>query len=176
MGKVLASWNELKLELNQLREDQGSRGQVVFTNGCFDILHVGHVRYLKEARALGGGPDRRYHQVSDQRPAGCLVVGLNTDESVRRLKGPNRPVQNESARAEILSSLICVDFVVLFNEETPEALIHEVRPDILVKGGDYTIDRIVGAPFVQSYGGRVCTLPFSDGHSTSSIIEKMRQE
>ncbi len=155
MGKVAQSWDELVVDLKRLRS-KGSK--VVFTNGCFDILHVGHVRYLKEARQLGD----------------LLVIGLNTDASVRRLKGPERPLQSEAARAEILAALACVDFVVLFDEETPEQLIHQVRPDVLVKGGDYSIATIVGAPFVQSYGGQVKVLPFSTGFSTTSIIEKMK--
>lgn len=157
MGKVAANWNELLDDLDRARDSGAKR--VVFTNGCFDILHVGHVRYLKEARELGD----------------LLVIGLNTDASVRRLKGPTRPVQNESARAEILAALACVDFVALFDEETPEQLIQRVRPDVLVKGGDYSIATIVGAPFVQSYGGQVKVLRFSDGFSTTSIIEKLRK-
>lgn len=158
MGKVVSSWQELVAELDGLRA-RGYPPKVVFTNGCFDILHVGHVRYLQEARALGH----------------YLVIGLNTDASVRRLKGPERPVNSEAARAEVLAALGCVDYVVLFDEETPELLIKQVRPDVLVKGGDYTIDSIVGAPFVQSYGGVVKVLPFSEGFSTTSIIEKMKR-
>lgn len=154
MGKVATSLSLLVAELADLQRDRA----IVFTNGCFDILHVGHVRYLKEARALGD----------------ILVVGLNTDASVRRIKGPNRPVQDENSRAEILASLACVDYVVLFDEETPDALIRTIKPRWLVKGGDYTIDRIVGTDFVQSYGGKVKVLPFSVGHSTTSIIEKMK--
>lgn len=155
MGKVVTSWKELSQELAARRSGR----KVVFTNGCFDLLHVGHVRYLKEARAQGD----------------MLVLGLNTDASVRRLKGPERPLQNEQARAEILAALEAVDFVTLFDEETPENLIHEVRPDVLVKGGDYTIDKIVGAPFVQSYGGEVKSLTFVDGFSTTSLIKKMQK-
>lgn len=153
MGRVFNSWKELTNDLANKRQGK----KVVFTNGCFDILHVGHVRYLQEARAQGD----------------FLVLGLNTDESVRRLKGPDRPLQNENARAEVLAALACVDYVTFFNEETPENLIHEVRPDVLVKGGDYTIDTIVGAKFVMSYGGQVKALQFVDGYSTTSIIKKM---
>jgi D-glycero-beta-D-manno-heptose 1-phosphate adenylyltransferase len=159
MGKVVGSWLELKNEIEARRARANQAAKVVFTNGCFDILHVGHVRYLQQARELGD----------------MLVIGLNTDQSVRRLKGPERPVQSEQARAEILAALAAVDYVVLFDEETPEQLIHEVRPDVLVKGGDYTIASIVGAPFVQSYGGKVQVLPFSDGFSTTSIISKMKK-
>lgn len=132
--------------------------KIVFTNGCFDLLHVGHVRYLKEARRLGD----------------FLVVGVNSDASVKRLKGPERPLQNENDRAEILSSLSCVDAVVIFEEDTPEKLIHAVRPHILVKGGDWKIDQIVGGSFVQSYGGQVMSLQFVAGKSTTSLIEKAK--
>ncbi len=130
--------------------------KIVFTNGCFDLLHVGHVRYLQEARQLGD----------------LLVIGVNSDASVKRLKGPTRPVQIENDRAEILAALAAVDFTVIFTEDTPENLIHKVKPDILVKGGDWQIDQIVGAPFVQSYGGKVMSLQFVDGKSTTKLIEK----
>lgn len=130
--------------------------KIVFTNGCFDLLHVGHVRYLQEARQLGD----------------LLVIGVNSDASVKRLKGPTRPVQVENDRAEILAALAAVDFTVIFTEDTPENLIHKVKPDILVKGGDWQIDQIVGAPFVQSYGGKVMSLQFVDGKSTTKLIEK----
>lgn len=132
--------------------------KVVFTNGCFDLLHVGHIRYLQEAKSLGD----------------LLVVGLNTDASVSKLKGPSRPVQHELDRAEIMAALGCVDFVTLFGEETPQALIETVKPDVLVKGGDWTPDKIVGAPFVLSRGGTVRSLSFQPGRSTSSIIEKIK--
>jgi D-beta-D-heptose 7-phosphate kinase/D-beta-D-heptose 1-phosphate adenosyltransferase len=162
MGKVLKSWQELSLELGHLRAirtKSGKTPKVVFTNGCFDILHVGHIRYLQEAKSLGD----------------VLVVGLNTDASVQVLKGPDRPVQNENARAEIMAALACVDFVTLFGEETPELLIREVQPDVLVKGGDWSIDKIAGASFVQSYGGEVKSLQFADGFSTTSIIDKINR-
>ncbi|AFY02869.1 D-glycero-beta-D-manno-heptose 1-phosphate adenylyltransferase [Bdellovibrio bacteriovorus] len=133
--------------------------KIVFTNGCFDLLHVGHVRYLQEAQKLGD----------------LLVVGVNSDASVKRLKGPTRPVQIEADRAEILAALGAVDFTVIFTEDTPENLIHKVRPDILVKGGDWKIDSIVGAPFVMSYGGQVMSLQFVDGKSTTKLIEKAQQ-
>lgn len=132
--------------------------KVVFTNGCFDLLHIGHVRYLQEARSLGD----------------ILVVGLNTDASVKRLKGPARPIQSESDRAQILAALACVDFTVLFDEDTPENLIREIRPDILVKGGDWKIEQIAGGAFVKSIGGEVRSLQFIEGRSTTSIIEKSR--
>lgn len=154
-GKIIESWDELAGELNRVRKGR----KIVFTNGCFDILHVGHVRYLREAREQGD----------------LLVVGLNTDASVRRLKGPGRPVNSEAARAEVLAALAAVDYVTLFGQETPEELIRTVRPDVLVKGGDYTIETIVGAPFVMSYGGKVKTLQFVDGFSTTATIDKMKR-
>lgn len=152
MGQV-RNFDNIESSLASLRA-QGKK--IVFTNGCFDLLHVGHVRYLQEARSLGD----------------ALVVGVNSDDSVKRLKGPTRPVQNESDRAEILAALAAVDFTVIFTEDTPEKLIQTVRPDILVKGGDWKIDQIVGAPFVMSYGGQVMSLQFVDGKSTTKIIEK----
>lgn len=131
--------------------------RVVFTNGCFDILHVGHTRYLKEARALGD----------------LLVVGLNSDESVRGLKGPSRPVQSQADRGEILASLGSVDFVVIFSESTPNKLIEQVAPDVLVKGGDWPVEKIEGHKFVLARGGEVKSLPFHPGHSTTSLIERI---
>lgn len=133
--------------------------KIVFTNGCFDLLHVGHVRYLQEARRLGD----------------LLVVGVNSDASTKRLKGPTRPIQNENDRAEILAALACVDYTVVFEEDTPAELIRRVKPDILVKGGDWKIDRIVGGDFVQSYGGEVMSLQFVDGKSTTKLIEKAQR-
>ena len=133
--------------------------KVVFTNGCFDILHRGHATYLAQAREQGD----------------LLVVGLNTDASVRRLKGPTRPVNNQFDRAFLLASLACVDFVIRFDDDTPEQLIHTVCPDVLVKGGDYTLDTIVGADFVLQNGGIVTTIPFVDGYSTTSTLNKITQ-
>lgn len=134
--------------------------KVVFTNGCFDILHRGHATYLAQARELGD----------------LLVVGLNTDASVRRLKGPSRPVNNEHDRAFLLAALACVDFVILFDEDTPAELIRRVQPDVLVKGGDYTLDNIVGADFVLQNGGTVTTIPFVDGYSTTLTLQKISQQ
>ncbi len=134
--------------------------RIVFTNGCFDILHAGHVRYLTEARALGD----------------CLVLGLNTDASVRRIKGPSRPINNEQDRAEVADGLKAVDYVVLFDEPTAEAVIAKVRPDIYVKGGDYTLDTLPEAKIVQSYGGRVEFIRLVEGRSTTNVIEKIRTE
>ncbi len=133
---------------------KASGERVVFTNGCFDLLHVGHVRYLNAAKALG---DR-------------LVVGLNSDASVRRLKGPDRPVTPEDERAEVLAALASVDAVTLFEEDTPLELITSVTPDILVKGGDWALDAVVGREHVLAAGGRVLTLPVVPGRSTSALI------
>ncbi len=154
---------ETKLtDLDSLLEElswRRKKGQkVVFTNGCFDILHAGHVEYLRRARELGD----------------CLVVGLNSDASVRRLKGPRRPVNTVSDRALVLANLYSVDYVVVFDEDTPEGLIRAIRPDVLVKGADWPEEKIVGASFVRSYGGRVVRLPLLEGRSTSEIIRRIR--
>ncbi len=133
------------------------RKKIVFTNGCFDILHKGHVTYLQKARKLGD----------------VLIVGMNTDASVRRLKGSGRPVNSEKDRAFVLGSLRCVDKVVFFSEDTPEKLIRKVRPDVLVKGGDWKKENVVGAPFVESYGGKVKLIPFVKGFSTTGVLEKI---
>lgn len=130
--------------------------RIVFTNGCFDILHLGHVTYLEEAAKLGD----------------VLIVGLNSDDSVRRLKGPTRPIQPQEARARILAALEFVEAVVIFEEDTPLRLIEKVSPDVLVKGGDYTVDTVVGADFVRSRGGEVVILPLVEGYSTTQLIEK----
>ena len=141
-------------------EEELHRQKIVFTNGCFDLLHVGHVTYLAQAKALGD----------------VLVIGLNTDASVRRLKGPNRPVNAQDARALVLAALESVDYVVFFDEDTPYNIITQVKPDILVKGGDYQIDNIVGGDFVRSRGGQVLTIPFVDGFSTSNILEQIKEK
>lgn len=139
------------------RERLGSRA-LVFTNGVFDLLHPGHVDVLVGARAEGEH----------------LVVGLNSDASVRRLKGPERPVRSQAERAYVLAALESVDAVVVFEEDTPLELIRHLRPDVLVKGGDYTEATIVGAPDVRSWGGRVAVIPLTPGQSTTSIVEKLR--
>lgn len=133
--------------------------KIVFTNGCFDLLHIGHVTYLEEAKKLGD----------------ILIVGINSDDSVKKLKGPTRPIQNEKDRSEILAALKSVDHTYIFGEETPLDLIKSVKPDVLVKGGDWKIDQIVGSDFVLSYGGSVKSLNFVNGKSTTSIIEKSKQ-
>lgn len=139
-------------------EWQANRGKIVFTNGCFDILHVGHVQYLQEAKSLG---DK-------------LIVALNADDSVKRLKGPERPVNTEQDRAIVMAALGCVDAVVIFHEDTPELLIKELKPNVLVKGGDWPVEKIVGHEFVLSMGGVVRSLPFREGHSTTQTIEKIK--
>ncbi len=142
----------------QLVEWKTSGQKIVFTNGCFDIVHLGHVDYLEKARNLG---DR-------------LVLGLNTDASVSRIKGPLRPVVNEYARARLIASLAFVDTVILFDEPTPKELIEAINPDILVKGDDYSVETIVGSDFVLGNGGEVKTIPLVQGFSTSSLIEKIK--
>lgn len=133
--------------------------KIVFTNGCFDILHIGHIRYLKEAKALGD----------------ILVLGLNSDASVKRLKGPTRPVNSEQDRRDMLCEMEFIDYVVVFDEDTPYELIKKVKPDVLVKGGDYTPDNIVGADIVREKGGNVCVIPFVEGKSTTNIINAMKK-
>lgn len=155
MGKVVG-----RQELSQICQSLPKAKQVVFTNGCFDLLHVGHVRYLKEAKKQGD----------------ILIVGVNTDASVKRLKGPQRPLQIEQDRAEILAALECVDFVTLFDEDTPLNLIQELKPQVLVKGGDWKPEQIVGSDVVLSAGGKVLSLNFVDGRSTTNIIKQMDHE
>lgn len=152
MGQFL-NQSQLKKELESARKNK----KVVFTNGCFDILHVGHVKYLQEAKAQGD----------------ILVIGINADASVRKLKGAERPIQNEEDRGEVLSALACVDYVAIFEEDTPENLIKLLRPDVLVKGGDWKVDQIVGSDFVMSYGGKVKSLQFVKGKSTTNIVSKI---
>ena len=135
---------------------RNAAAKVVFTNGCFDVLHRGHAFYLAKARELGD----------------CLVVGLNSDDSVRRLKGNTRPINCESDRAMVLASLEAVSYIIVFEEDTPFELIKAVMPDVLVKGGDYTIDKIVGADVVTEKGGTVLTIPFVEGYSSTKIISK----
>lgn len=133
--------------------------KIVFTNGCFDILHAGHVRYLEKARSFGD----------------CLVLGLNTDASVRGNKGASRPINGELDRAEVVGALKAVDYVVLFGEKTAETIIAKVRPDVYVKGGDYTLETLPEAKIVQSYGGRVEFVQMVAGRSTTNVIKKIEQ-
>lgn len=145
------------IEIRERWQQEGKR--VVFTNGCFDLLHPGHVTYLESARALGD----------------TLVVGLNSDDSIRRLKGDSRPVNSLADRAHMLAGLRSVDLVVPFSEDTPIKLISTLLPDVLVKGGDYQPDNIVGAREVREAGGKVVVVPFLDGHSSTSLIGKIRK-
>jgi D-beta-D-heptose 7-phosphate kinase/D-beta-D-heptose 1-phosphate adenosyltransferase len=140
-----------------LAAERGRGRRVVFTNGCFDLLHVGHVRYLQKARQLGD----------------LLVLGLNSDASIRRLKGPRRPLIAQDERAHILAALDCIDYVTIFDEDTPLELLEALRPDILVKGGDYTPGTVVGKDMVEGYGGKVELIRFVDGKSTTNIIERI---
>jgi len=145
-----------KKELLRIIKDLKTKGKrIVFTNGCFDLLHIGHVRYLEKAKVLGD----------------VLVVGVNSDSSVRKLKGPKRPILSEEERAEILSGLGCVDYVTLFDEIDPLKLITSLQPDVLVKGGDWTKEQTVGKEVVERSGGEVLIIPFVKGASTSNLIE-----
>ena len=157
MKAKILSIEEMLAERQRLRV-AGAR--VVFTNGVFDLLHVGHVRYLAQARALGD----------------VLVVAVNSDRSVRELKGSDRPVFHENERAEILAALRNVDYVVIFDNVSPRSLISQLLPDVLVKGGDYRIDEIHGREEVEAAGGRVIPLPFVDGASTTSLIQRMKKQ
>lgn len=146
-------------EIHSLSKSWKAKGQsVVFTNGCFDLLHYGHIHYLAESRDLG---DK-------------LIVGVNSSDSVRRLKGPNRPINDDATRLYLLAALSCVDAVVVFEEDTPLELITMLLPDVLVKGGDYEIDQIVGAKEVLANGGLVKSLDFITGYSTSDIERKIK--
>ncbi|MCC7417067.1 MAG: D-glycero-beta-D-manno-heptose 1-phosphate adenylyltransferase [Acidobacteria bacterium] len=138
---------------------RGARRVVVFTNGVFDLLHPGHVRYLQQARALGA----------------ALIVGINSDRSVRAIKGPARPVTPEAERAEIVAALACVDAAVIFDEETPHAIIAAIEPDVLVKGADWAEDAVVGRDVVEARGGRVVRMPVEAGYSTSAILDRLRR-
>jgi len=133
---------------------------IVFTNGCFDILHAGHVLYLEQAKQLGE----------------ILVVGLNSDASVKRLKGPSRPINYEQNRAIVLAALEAVDYIIIFDDDTPYDLIKAIKPDVLVKGGDWAVDSIVGADIVKAKGGKVLSLPFSEGLSSTHIINAIGKE
>jgi D-beta-D-heptose 7-phosphate kinase/D-beta-D-heptose 1-phosphate adenosyltransferase len=145
-----------KEDLRRIVDDLKTEGKrIIFTNGCFDLLHVGHIRYLEKAKAIGD----------------ILVVGLNSDQSVRNLKGEGRPILPDEERAEILSGLWCVDYVTIFDEPTPLELIHSLQPHILVKGGDWTKETTVGKEVVEGLGGKVVILPFVQGASTSNLIE-----
>lgn len=144
--------------LNELKAWREKNKKIVFTNGCFDIIHPGHIDYLSQARDLGD----------------ILVLGLNTDQSVRRLnKGSNRPINDERTRAYVLAGLASVDLIVFFDEETPYNLIKLLQPNVLVKGNDYEVEKIIGFDILKENGGEVITIPFLDGYSTSSLIKKI---
>ncbi len=156
LKRFYTEWNDTTtLKWNKIK---GSLGKIVFTNGCFDLLHAGHVSYLEEAKALGH----------------YLVVGLNSDKSIQRLKGSTRPIMAFENRAFILSGLRAVDLVVGFEEDTPENLIKAIQPAVLVKGGDWSVDQIVGSTFVRACGGTVKSLQFKQGLSTTGIIQKIK--
>jgi D-beta-D-heptose 7-phosphate kinase/D-beta-D-heptose 1-phosphate adenosyltransferase len=152
MKQKIKCRKDLRRIINDLK---GRRKRIVFTNGCFDLLHVGHLRYLEKAKTLGD----------------ILVVGVNSDQSVRNLKGPKRPILPEKERAEILSGLECVDYITLFDEPTPLKLISLLQPHVLVKGGDWTKEDVVGKERVEELGGDVVILPFVKGSSTTNLIE-----
>lgn len=157
MGKnKLVPYSEIEALSHILHQQQK---RIVFTNGCFDILHAGHVLYLQSAKSLGD----------------VLVLGLNSDASVARLKGKTRPIVSETERSIVLGGLESVDYICIFKEDTPLELIQKLKPDVLVKGGDWQIDQIVGADFVMSYGGEVSSLEFVPGISSSNIIERIIQ-
>lgn len=153
MGQIITD-KDLSSIIKELREN---KKKIVATNGCFDILHIGHVRYLKKAKALGD----------------ILIVAVNSDKSTRELKGPSRPINSQNDRMEILSSLICVDYVILFDKISPVDLLLEIKPDIYAKGGDYTIESLPEAKAILSYGGKVELIDFVDGKSTTNLINKI---
>jgi len=155
MDKKITTLRRLLKALSKQRP----RKRIVFTNGCFDILHYGHVKYLKSARSYGD----------------ILVVGLNSDASIRRLKGDKRPINTEKERAEVLAALESVDHVIIFNEDTPYKLIGSLKPDMLVKGGDWQKEKIVGADIVLASGGKVLSLPYVKSKSTTNTIKKLIQ-
>lgn len=150
----IKSWNQLASIVQALKREGIS---IVFTNGCFDILHAGHVQYLEDAKALGD----------------ILIVGLNSDSSIQRLKGTQRPIVPENERARVLAGLGCVDYLAIFEQDTPLQLIELIQPDFLVKGGDWKVEDIVGSDIVIKNGGRVISLPYHPGLSTTSIVERI---
>ena len=153
----LGKQRTLDLLLPELERHRASGKRVVFTNGCFDLIHLGHVSYFRHAKAQGD----------------LLVVGVNTDDSIRRLKGPKRPIIGEHDRISVLEELESIDYLVRFGEDTPLDLIRKIRPDVLVKGADYAKEQVVGWDVVESYGGRVALAPLVDGRSTSAVIGRI---
>lgn len=156
MGRVVS-----RDQLKKIIKEEKARGKkIAFTNGCFDLLHLGHIRYLQEARKQGD----------------FLIVALNSDLSVRKLKGKERPIVSSEERAEVLAALESVDYVVIFSEDTPARLINLLEPDVLIKGGDYRKEKIVGRETVESRGGKVVTIPLVEGCSTHGLLKKIRGE
>ena len=155
MSDKIKTQKELKRTIAYLRK-QGKK--IVFTNGCFDILHYGHIKYLQDAKGL----------------ADVLVLGLNSDSSVKKIKGLARPINKQLDRARVLSALSCVDYLTIFSEDTPLRLIRLIQPDVLVKGGDWQTEKIVGADFVKARGGKVLAIPYIKGYSTTKLINKIR--
>ena len=156
MSEKIKTVTELSATLSAHR----TRGErLVFTNGCFDLLHIGHIRYLQEARTLGD----------------CLIVGINSDDSVRAIKPNGRPIVPQTQRAEIVAALACVDYVVIFNEPDPRALIKTIQPDVLVKGGDWQIEQIAGRDIVQARGGRVVIIPLVPDVSTTTLVQRIQK-
>ncbi len=154
MGKVVSSRDAV----SRVQALRAAGKTIVFTNGVFDLLHPGHVRYLQDARRQGD----------------VLIVGINSDQSVHTIKGPERPITPDAERAEVIASLGCVDAVVIFNERDPQQLVDQIQPDVLVKGADWPADRIIGRGTVEARGGRVVRVPLADGYSTSAIIKKIQ--
>lgn len=153
---IIEDWDKLTNELNELKS-QGKR--IIFTNGCFDILHLGHVSYLKQAKELGD----------------ILVLALNTDDSVKKLKGDSRPINNQQDRALVINELKSIDYVTFFSEDTPYNIIKTLKPNIIAKGGDYSPEQVVGKDIVERYGGKVEIIPFVEGKSTTNIVHRMRE-
>ncbi len=157
MKNKLRTWEEITTIVQNLKSQNK---KIVFTNGCFDVLHAGHVKYLSEARDLGD----------------VLILGLNSDLSVKRLKGTNRPINSEDDRSIVLSALISISYIVIFNDDTPYKLINHIRPDILVKGGDWNPEDIVGSDIVSSYNGEIKSLSYIKGKSSTDIINKLKEK
>lgn len=157
MKNKLKTWDEIAHIIKELKKQNK---KIVFTNGCFDILHSGHVKYLAEAKGLGD----------------ILILGLNSDSSVKRLKGKERPINNEQERAVVLSALSSISYIVIFEEDTPYNTINHIKPNILVKGGDWKPKDIVGSDIVSSYNGEVRSLSYIDGQSTTDIINKLKEK
>jgi len=156
MSDKIKTQKELKRIIAYLRKQSK---KIVFTNGCFDILHYGHIKYLQDTKGL----------------ADVLVLGLNSDSSVKKIKGSARPINKQLDRARVLSALSCVDYLTIFSEDTPLKLIRLIQPDVLVKGGDWQAEKIVGADFVKSRGGKVMAIPYIKGYSTTQQIKKIRE-